>query len=147
MEGQARRLKGLIALGCGCLLAAAVASAPADVVVVVSAQNPTESLPRAVLTDIYLGRRSVLPDGVPVVPIDQRETTPCYHEFYDRYLGRTQAEIRAHWSKLIFTGRGRPPQTVADGQAAALLIAGNPNAIGYVDSDLVDESLRVLVID
>lgn len=141
------RAKHLVALACGCLLSAAVAGTSAEVVVVVSAENPTESLPRTVLTDIYLGRRSVLPDGAPVVPIDQRETSPCHNAFYDRYLGRSQAEIRAHWSKLIFTGRGRPPHTVADGPAAAAWIAGNPHAIGYLDQDLVNDRLRVLVID
>jgi ABC-type phosphate transport system substrate-binding protein len=122
-------------------------TARAEVVVVVSAENPVESLSRAELADIYLGRMTRFPNGESVVPVDQRETSPTHHEFYSRYLGRTPAQIKAHWSKLIFSGRGQPPRTVAGDKAVAEFVAGNHHAIGYLSPDRVDKRLRVVSIE
>lgn len=114
---------------------------------VVSANNPVESLSRAQLTDIYLGRLNRFPNGDAVVPIDQHESSPAHDEFCSRYLRQSPAQVKAHWSRLIFTGRGRPPRAVSDNAAAAGLVAGNPNAISYLDAGLVDERLRVVTIE
>lgn len=119
----------------------------ADVVVVVSSQNPIETLTRAQIADIYLGRMNRFPNGNPVNPIDLSESSPTRSEFYSRYLGRSQSLIKAHWSKLIFTGRGQPPPTVSSGDAMAESVAENPNAIGYLSPDFLDERLRVVSID
>jgi ABC-type phosphate transport system substrate-binding protein len=122
-------------------------TARAEVVVVVSADNPVASLSRAELADVYLGRMNSFPNGESVVPVDQRENSAAHHEFYSRYLERTPAQIKAHWSKLIFSGRGLPPRTVAGDKAMAEFVAGNNHAIGYVTTDLVDKRLRVVPIE
>ncbi|MFO7645415.1 MAG: substrate-binding domain-containing protein [Desulfosarcina sp.] len=119
----------------------------AEVVVVVSSQNPIETLSRDQITDIYLGRMVRFPNGNPVKPIDLSESSPTRSEFYSRYLGRSQSQIKAHWWKLIFTGRGQPPPTVSSGDAMAASVAENPNAIGYLSLDFLDERLRVVTID
>jgi ABC-type phosphate transport system substrate-binding protein len=119
----------------------------AEVVVVVSSQNPVKTLSRAQITDIYLGRMNRFPNGNPVKPIDLSESSPTRSEFYSRYLGRSPSQIKAHWSKLIFTGRGQPPPTVSRGDAMAELVAENPNTIGYLSPDFLDKRLRVVSID
>lgn len=119
-------------------------AAPDSVVVVVSAESPIVEMSRLHLADLYLGRTNRFPDGLPAVPIDQRPESPARQVFYEQYLDRTAAEIKAHWSKLIFTGRGRPPQYVASGEAVKERLARDPSAVGYVDVRLVDESLRVV---
>jgi hypothetical protein len=52
--------------------------------------------------------------------------------------------MKAHWSKIIFTGRGRPPAEAADDAAVRDIVAGDPRAIGYIDASLVDSRLRVV---
>jgi hypothetical protein len=52
--------------------------------------------------------------------------------------------VKAHWSKIIFTGRGQPPRQASTGLEARRMVAENPNAIGYIDPALVDNSVRVL---
>lgn len=137
----------LIASMCGLLFSLVVGTAWAEVAVVVSAQNPTETLSRAELSDIYLGRLNRFPNGTAAVPVDQRESSSVYSEFYRHYLEKTPTQIKAHWSKLIFTGRGQPPALVAGDSAMANTIAMSPRAIGYLDSAIVDERLRVVVIE
>jgi hypothetical protein len=54
------------------------------------------------------------------------------------------AQVKAFWSKIIFTGRGQPPKTVATSREAKQLLVASPNAISYIDQSLVDSSVRVV---
>ncbi len=129
------------------LLSVLMNLACAEVVVVVSDRSPVLELTNTELADIYLGRLTHLSDGRPILPIDQAEQTRVHGSFYQQYLGRTPAQIRSHWSRLIFTGRGQPPKTVANDAALADILNRNPNAIGYVDSETIPKGLRVLNIE
>lgn len=125
---------------------AAVPHADPNVVVIVSARSPVGPLSRNHLTDLYLGRASRFPDGRTAVPIDQDEGSATRELFYSEIIGRSTAQIKAHWSRIIFTGRGRPPKAVADGIEMRGVIAGNPSAIGYIDRVLVDASVRIVEV-
>lgn len=114
------------------------------VVVVVSSENPVTELSRLHLADLYLGRTSSLPNGESAEPIDQEPGSQARREFYETYLGRSPSEIKAHWSKAVFTGRGRPPRNVDNGEAMKEFLAENPGAVGYLDRRLVDESVHVV---
>jgi ABC-type phosphate transport system substrate-binding protein len=115
-----------------------------EVVPVVSAKSPVTALNAAQVADIFLGKTSRFPDGTPAVPIDLAEETPERDRFYAQYTGKSPAQLKAHWSKIIFTGRGQPPRQVASAREMKRALADNPNAIGYIDPSLVDSSVRVL---
>ena len=124
-------------------MAPALAAAQ-DVVAVVSARSPVTSLSAAQVADIFLGKSTRFPDGTRAVPIDQPEDSPVRQKFYAEFTGKSPAQVKAHWSKIIFTGRGQPPKQVPNAVEARKVIAENPNAIGYLDEKLVDSSVRVL---
>jgi ABC-type phosphate transport system substrate-binding protein len=115
-----------------------------DVVPVVSARSPITSLSANQVADIFLGKTSRFPDGTPATPIDLVEESPVRDRFYASYTGKSPAQVKAHWSKIIFTGRGQPPRQAATANEAKKLVAENPNAIGYIDASQVDASVRVL---
>lgn len=119
----------------------------AELVVVVSSDNPNSELTATELSDIFLGRRSRFPNGDPVVPLNHRENSDAYRVFYEQYLNLTPAQVSSHWSRLIFTGRGQPPRSVADSSAMADRIADDPRGIGYLDIEQADERLRVVRIE
>ncbi len=114
----------------------------AEVVAVVSARSAVTSLSRTQVADIFLGKTRRFPDGTTALPIDQIEGSTDRNEFYTRFAARSPAQVKAHWSKIIFTGRGQPPATVATGIEVKKRIAGNPTAIGYIDRTLLDASVR-----
>lgn len=122
----------------------AVPAAAQDVVPVVSAKSPVTTLNAGQVADIFLGKTARFPDGTQAVPIDLEEDSPQRERFYAQYTGKSPAQVKAHWSKLVFTGRGQPPRAVGSSAEARKLIADNPNAIGYIDSNQVDASVRVV---
>jgi ABC-type phosphate transport system substrate-binding protein len=125
-------------------LAASGAAGAEEVVPVVSAKSAITSLNAAQVADIFLGKTSRFPDGSQAVPIDLVEDAPERERFYSQFTGKSPAQIKAHWSKIIFTGRGQPPRQVASGREMRRAVAENPNAIGYIEPSLVDSSVRVL---
>jgi ABC-type phosphate transport system substrate-binding protein len=129
----------------GLALNLAVGAAFADVVAVVSAKSAVTNLTKEQLTDIFLGKVSSFPNGAQAVPIDQREGSVARDEFYAKFAGKSAAQIKAFWAKIIFTGRGQPPKEVADGLAMKKRISENPSAIGYIDQNMVDGSVRVVL--
>ncbi len=84
-------------------------------VAVVSAKSPVGTLGKNEIADIFLGKASRFPDGHPAVPVDQAEGSPARDEFYLHFAGKSPAQLKAHWSKIIFTGRGQPPREVGNG--------------------------------
>ena len=136
-------LFAIAVFACGVDAAAARAE---DVVAVVSAKSAVTALNANQVADIFLGKTSRFPDGSQAVPIDQVEDSPVRDKFYAQFTGKSPAQVKAHWSKIIFTGRGQPPKQAANGIEARKLVADNPNAIGYIDSKLVDSSVRVLAL-
>ena len=128
-------------------LCVAASATAADVVAVVSAKNPVTTLSKSQIADIFLGKANRFPDGRPASPVDQVEGLPARDAFYLKFAGKSPAQIKAHWSKIIFTGRGQPPHEVANGVEVKKHIVENPNSIGYIEQNLVDDSVRVLLAE
>jgi ABC-type phosphate transport system substrate-binding protein len=133
---------GWIAIGLALSLSSAVVKA--DVVAVVSAKSQITTLSMSQVADIFFGKASRFPNGVQAFPVDQAEGSAVRDEFYNKVVGRTAAQIKAYWSKIIFTGRGEPPPTVSNNIEMKKRISENPAAIGYIDRSLVDDSVRVI---
>jgi ABC-type phosphate transport system substrate-binding protein len=129
----------------GLALSLSLDGAAAEVVAVVSAKNPVTTLSKNQVVDIFLGRASRFPSGSPAMAIDQVEGSAARDEFYLEFAGKSAAQLTAHWSKIIFTGRGHPPREVANSIEVKKHLVANPNAIGYIEKNLVDSSVKVLL--
>ncbi len=117
----------------------------ADVIAVVSARNPVTSLSKEQIVNIFTGKSTLFPNGEQAQPVDQTEGVVTRDEFYLTFAGKSAAQIKANWAKLIFTGRGRPPKTVLNDSEVKKWIAENPNAIGYIQRNMVDASVKALI--
>jgi ABC-type phosphate transport system substrate-binding protein len=106
-----------------------------DIVVIV---NPAaKSISKEQIADLYLGRSGGL------TPVDQPVGSAIYVEFYKKATGRDIAQVKAIWSRILFTGRGLPPKQLPDSAAVKQAVAANPNAVGYIEKSAVDASVKV----
>lgn len=133
-----RGLTGMVLMLAGTLALAQ------DVVPVVSAKSPIAHLDSAQVADIFLGKTSRFPDGSIAVPVDLGEDSPVRDKFYAQFTGKSPAQVKAYWSKIIFTGRGQPPRQAADSTEVKRIVHDDPHAIGYIEASQVDSSVRVL---
>jgi ABC-type phosphate transport system substrate-binding protein len=138
-------IKPLTVRAIGLSLALLGTVANADVVAIVSSKSTVPALNKDQASDIFLGKASRFPDGTQAVPIDQQEGSGTRDAFYAKVAGKTAAQIKAYWAKIIFTGRGKPPREVADGAEMKRFVVENPGVIGYIEDKFVDSSVRVVL--
>ena len=126
------------------LLVAALPSR-AEIVVIVSAKNSATALTSDQASDVFLGRASTLPGAGAATPVDQSEGSAARDEFYQKVTGKNSAQVKAFWSKQIFSGKGTPPKDGGNDSAVKALVAASPTLIGYIDKSALDASVKPLL--
>ena len=114
----------------------------ADVAVIV---NPANSADISVedIKSLYSGRQKNFSDGKAALVLSLEEGDPARSEFNNDALGKTDAQMKAYWSKLLFTGKGTPPNEVSPAEMLQV-VASNPNTIGFVDAGSVTGDVKVI---
>ena len=117
----------------------------AQIVVVAGAKSPATALTREQTSALFLGKSTQLPGaGIPVL-IDQPESVDARQIFYTKVTEKTPAQVKAVWSRLVFSGKGSPPKEVANSAEVKKLVNANPDAIGYIEKSAVDTTVKVLL--
>jgi ABC-type phosphate transport system substrate-binding protein len=120
-----------------------VGAAQAEIAVVVNPAN-ANAVSADDLSRLFLGRSSSFADGSKATPLNLAEGQAARDEFDSKVLNRSAAQLKAYWSKLVFTGKGTPPKELADDAAVKAAIAADSSAIGYISSGSVDSSVKVV---
>ena len=112
--------------------------AMAEVVVVVNPKAAEASMTKDQVAQFFLGKSSAMS------PIDQPESAPARAEFYKKVTDKDASQVKALWSKLVFTGKATMPKEAADSAAVKKMVASDPKAIGYIEKSAVDASVKVI---
>lgn len=113
-----------------------------QLVVVSSAKSPLSRLSRQEVSALYLGQARALPDGS--APQLLASGGALRDEFYAKVLERDAAQVKAAWSRLVFSGKGRAPREFADPAQLRAALQASPGAIAYLDASQVDASMKIL---
>jgi ABC-type phosphate transport system substrate-binding protein len=122
-------------------LALAAASPAFAGKVVVAANSPQTALDKAGVQAIFLGRNGTV-GGSPAVVVFQKG--PVRAPFESGVVGRAGAQLSSHWSRLVFTGRAKAPEDLANDAAVKAKVASTPGAIGYISDDALDATVKVI---
>jgi len=114
----------------------------AEVAVIVNPAN-TNQLDANAIKKIYLGKSKSFDDGVKVNPVNQ-DGNNVADEFNDKVVGKSGSQLNAYWSKLVFTGKGTPPEKLSNDQAVIDFVSSNTDGIGYIDSAKITDSVKVV---
>lgn len=121
-------------------LVAFSATVSAQVAVVMSPS--AAGLSKDQVANIYLGR------SFDLKPIDLPEGSPVKEQFYKKATDRDLSQVKATWSRIVFSGKGQAPKELPDAAAVKKAVAGDPKAVGYIDKASVDGSVKaVLILD
>ena len=114
--------------------------AHAELVVIVNAQNPATKMYLSQVTQFYLGGSNLF------LPVEQPENSAARADFYKKVLEKEPAQVQAIWSKLLFTGKAKPPKEFKNSAEVKKYVSENANAIGYVEKSVVDDSVKVVAV-
>ncbi|PAJ76149.1 phosphate ABC transporter substrate-binding protein [Pseudoalteromonas sp. NBT06-2] len=117
----------------------------ADITVIVHPSN-SNAMDASSISRLFLGKSKKFPDGSIAIPLNQIEASSATAQFNSKALRKSSSQIKAYWSKLVFTGKGSPPKSVENNAAVLDLVSSNPNIIGYVESNVLTDKVKVKVL-
>lgn len=119
------------------LISAAI-PALAEVVIVVNPANAATRMTTEQASQFFLGKSTMF------TPVDQAESSAIRAEFYKKIADKEPSQVKAIWSKLVFTGKGSLPKEYNSSADVKKAIAADPNGIGYIEKSAVDASVKVI---
>ena len=135
----ALRLGLFIAIGF-CL---ALPTAYAQISVVVgssSSLNATE----AQVKDFFSGAKVNWSDGTKVQVVDQ-PNSPLSELFYQALIGRSPAQVRVQWTKLVLSGQATAPVKGANDDEVKKTVSSTDGAIGFIATSALDGTVKELI--
>ena len=112
--------------------------ARADDIVMVMAPTAT-AVTKDHVANLYLGRSTDL------TPLDLPESNAIRAVFYKKATDRDSAQVKSVWSRIVFTGQGKPPKEMPDAAAVKKAVAADSKAIGYIAKSDVDASVKIVL--
>lgn len=128
---------------CSSLLCATSSFAMAEIAVIVNPANG-DTIGKDEIQKIYLAKTKTFPGGKTAIPVDQAEGSAVRVEFVSKVIEKDEAQLKSYWSRLIFTGKGVPPKVLGSDAEVKELVNRNTDAIGFIDSASVDDSVKVV---
>lgn len=118
----------------------------AEVAVIVSPDNNNTytSIDKELVARIFLGKVSKFPDGTQVKPVNLKQSNYLREAFNRDFLSKTESQLGRYWSRMRFSGKAALPKEVMSADEMKLVIANDPNLIGYIDAMDVDDSVKVI---
>jgi ABC-type phosphate transport system substrate-binding protein len=120
------------------LCAVAAPSFAAEIVVIVNPKNPATRMFSEQAGQFFLGKSDLF---TPIEHVDG----PLRSEFYKKVLDKDSTQVKAIWSKLVFTGKASAPKELATSADVKKAVAADPKAIGYIEKSQVDDSVKVIL--
>jgi ABC-type phosphate transport system substrate-binding protein len=118
---------------------AAAVPASAETVVIVNKANPATRMFSEQASQFFLGKSTMF------TPVDQAEGSHIRNDFYQKVADKDAAQVKALWSKLVFTGKATPPKEYKSNADVKKAVADDPKAIGYIDKSAVDDTVKVIL--
>lgn len=98
-------------------------------IVIIASPGVDKKLTRSQVQKLFLGKGSN-----ELVPVDIKSSNAVSKEFASKVLRKNSAQLKSYWSRLIFTGKGKPPKILASEDAVIKHVRSSRNAIGYVSA-------------
>lgn len=128
------------------LLAVFVSStAYADLVIIGHPDVDTGELDTLSVKRLFLGDRKAFPSGLHATPMNHVAGSPDRKEFFTSVLSMAESSHLRHWKRKRATGGGNSPVELNSHDDVLREVATTPGGISYIDSSLVDESVKVLL--
>ena len=129
-----RIVQTLVFLAC-CL--SSMVTVAEDVVVVMHPSFEGEMTEKSI-SEIFLMKVKSFPNGQLSIPLDVDDDEGL-NRFYKLYTNKSPSQVKAYWARFVFTGKGSPPKKVYDDEEVLELVSKNPNIIGYVSAESLDQ--------
>jgi len=119
--------------------------ASAETVIICNPGVQKTEIPQKVLQKVFLGKTTKWDDNskINIVVLKDKDQ---HKLFLKSYIHRTSSQWKSHWKKMVFTGKGIKPRQFDDTGAYLEYISSTPGAVGYIDSGLANDTVKILTV-
>lgn len=123
-----------------------VSAAVEEVYVVVNKSNTTGSLSLEQIRRIFIGERSSWPGGKHITVLMLARDRPERGVVLRQVFKMNESDYTKYFLQAVFTGQVQAaPRDLLSGTQMKERLTVNPNAIGYLGKNDLDDSIRVLL--
>lgn len=126
----------------GLMLSFTACSSFAEVAVVVNPSN-SAAVDADIIKKLYLGKMKSFSDGTKVKLVFQQGDIG--EEFTAKVLDRSSSQFKAYWAKRAFSGKGKPPKSLASSSEVMEKVSSTPGAIGIIDASEANNSVKIVL--
>lgn len=95
---------------------------------------------------IFSMQLSQWPDGTPVRVYVLPDDNSLHRSFTKDLLSLYPRQLRRVWDRQLYSGTGQAPENVAGEAEMRHMVATTPGAVGYLSSEMIDDTVQVLRI-
>ena len=115
-------------------------------VIVVNTSNPTTSLSRSQVSNLFLRKTPSWSHGQKVQPVDLSAGSPIRGKFSIAIHRKSVGAIKAYWSQRLFEGKIVPPPELSSESAIAEYLRANRGAVGYLSASASLAGLKIIQV-
>lgn len=109
---------------------------------VVIANKEMKDFSKGQIKAIFLKKLTLVND-MNIVPINMGATSPVRLEFEKHVVKMSFSRLKSYWTKQHYLGH-RPPITMKSQESVKAFVKKVDGAIGYIEANNVDDSLKIL---
>ena len=98
------------------------------------------------LARIYLGKLKKYSNGTKIKAVDLPNDSSAHKKFYQAVVKKSASAMNRYWSKVKYTGKGKPPKKLNSEREVLKWVASTKGAIGYIDGKYLNKSVKVVLI-
>lgn len=98
--------------------------------------SSTTTLRKDEVKKIYLGKQKLWNDGSKIA-LTLSTANGIEETFMKNYLKKKYSQYLIYWKQLLYTGRGKMPQTFESDEKLILYMVKNEGAIGFISKESV----------
>lgn len=128
------------------LIMLSAGAANADLAIIAHPDYNGGELNEEMVREIFLGERTSFPSGHKVMIVNHASGSIDRKYFFEYVLKMSESRHRRYWSRKVSVGKHGLPKELNSHKAVLDWVAKTPLGIAYINKELVDDTVKVLLI-
>ncbi|BCB59404.1 hypothetical protein HaloA020_01050 [Halomonas sp. A020] len=107
----------------------------------------TANVSRDTARAMFAMRQRTWPNGQAAQVYVLPNRDPVHGRFSKEQLGVYPHQLQLAWDRMVFSGMGQAPNRARDQADMRQQVASTPGALGYLEREYLDESVRVISME
>jgi len=116
----------------------------ADLAIIVHPDYQGGEIDKELVKDLFLGNTQDFPSGHKAIPANHADGSPDRKYFFEYVLDMSETRHKRYWARKESVGKKGAPKELVSHKEVLKWVTSTPLGITYIDTKMVDDSVKVL---